>query len=107
MLFSRYVFLVKLDLLSGVTYFGRGLRSDGGAIKLLCAGAVVVRTYELDTAVTVSADSHQERRRKFEPVFTLIPGPIYLPVLLIVVCVYLPASQPTIYLQTIIYLRTE
>ena len=66
---------------------------------------MIVRTYELDTAVTVSADSHQERRRKFEPVFTLIPGPIYL--LLIVVCVYLPASQPTIYLQTIIYLRTE
>ena len=27
---------------SGVTYLGRGLRSDGGAIKLLGAGAVVV-----------------------------------------------------------------
>ena len=27
---------------SGVTYLGRGLRSDGGAIILLGAGAVVV-----------------------------------------------------------------
>ena len=35
---------------------------------------ICVRTYELDTAVTVSADRHLKPRRKFGPVFTLIPG---------------------------------